>query len=310
VYADRFPTLQVSLKDTYAYVAYRNGEFVDAESAGLSIWDHGLLYGDAVFEGIRVYGGHVFREHEHLNRLWRSAHALQMTIPLAEGEIAEVIAETLARNELSEAHVKVLVTRGIAPMGMDPRLPLVSSVVVYAYPYPPLLGTAAVRLVTAANRRKSPQAVDSKIKSTNYLDNVLAKLQAIAAGADDALMLDVQSFVAEATSANVFVVAGDHLRTPFCHAALEGITRNIVMGCARSAGMAVTEENLTLYDVYTADEVFLSGTAAEIVSVSSLDGRSIGAAAPGPVTARLADAYRRVIEVERRLAPGGGDTDG
>jgi branched-chain amino acid aminotransferase len=299
LFVDRFvPTLQEGLEGHYELLVYVDGRFVTGEDAKISIWDHALLYGDGIFEGIRAYDGNVFKLDEHIDRLFNSAKALALTVPLTKHQMKTVVLETLKRNKLTDAHIRTIVTRGAGKPGLDPKRSVRPSVVVSAYPFPPMLGARPVRLVTASVRRKSPHAVDSKIKSLNYLDNILAKIQASVAGADDAIMLDTNGCVAEGTGENVFVVKDDAIHTPSTTACLAGITRATVMDLAAGLGYSVREQSLTLGDLYIADEIFLTGTGAEIVPVGQVDGREIGAESPGPVTVRINDAYQAYVREE------------
>lgn len=286
------PEMVGELYDLYVFI---NGEFVRGADARISVWDHGLLYGDGVFEGIRAYSGGIFKLDAHLNRLADSARAIGLSLPLGLEDIREVIRETLQRNRLTDAHIRVLATRGVGRPGLDPRRCERASLVVMAYPFPPLLGDKPVRLISASIRRKSPYAIDARVKSLNYLDNILAKLQAIAAGADDAVMLDVDGCIAEATGENVFCAKNGILSTPLLTAALAGITRATVIDLAREMGYPVQERAMTLGDLYTADEVFLTGTGAEIVPVGEIDGRKISQGKVGKVTARISEAYQACV---------------
>ncbi len=265
------------------------------QDARLPIWDHGLLYGDGVFEGIRAYAGHVFKLDDHLARLVDSMRGVDIRLDVDSVALRELVCEVLRRNELRDAHIRVIVTRGIGRPGLDPRNCTQPSLIVMAYPFPPLLGREPIRMISASLRRKAPYAVDARIKSLNYLDSILAKLQAIAAGVDDALMLDLDSRVAEATGENVFVVKNGVISTPLLVAALPGITRATVIDLAGDLGHAVQERALTLGDLYTADEVFLTGTAAEVVPVAEIDGRVIQGGETGPITAELIADYQALV---------------
>jgi len=294
LFADRFqPSLAEIVNEFYGdlYV-YIDGKFLKGAEARIPVYDHGLLYGDAVFEGIRVYDGKAFKLDEHLDRLYDSAKGLMISVPLTKDEIKQVIEKLLELNQLREAHARPIVTRGSGRTGINPDRATRPSVIVMAYPMQPLLGHKPVRLMISSIRRKSPYSIDGRIKSVNYVDSILAKLQATAAGADDAIMLDLSGFVAEVTTENIFVVRDERIFTPEITAALHGITRNTVMSEARRLGYEVVEKNLTYQELYTADEVFLTGTAAEIVPVGEIDGRVIGTGEVGPVTGRLMEAYR------------------
>ena len=270
---------------------WRDGEVVDPAGAVVSVWDHGLLYGDGVFEGIRLRSGRLYRPFDHLARLHGSARAVALEIPYDDETLLRAVADTAAANDIDEAHVRIVVTRGPGLPGIDPlRCPRATTLVL-VYPFPPLLGSAPVTLITSSIARKSPRSVPARVKSLSYLDSVLAKVQANSAGAGDALMLDGNGLVAEVTGANVFVVSGRHLRTPPTTASLAGITRGTILDLAAAAGLDASVEALEPGDLYTADEAFLTGTGAGIVPVAAIDGRPL-LAAPGPHTTALSEAYR------------------
>lgn len=286
---------QKLLGDLSQLEVFVNGSFCRAEDAKISVWDHGLLYGDGIFEGIRAYQGGVFKLNAHLERLFESAKAIGMTLPYGLKELSEVVLETLKRNQLQDAHVRVLVTRGIGKPGVSPVSCVQPGLVIMAYPFPPLLGEKPARLITSSVQRKAPHSVDARVKSLNYLDNVLAKLQAICAGMDDAIMLDSTGCIAETTGANVFAVIRGSIHTPTLTAALPGITRYTVIQLAKEEGYSVTERPMTLGDLYVADEVFLTGTATEIAVVGEIDGRKIGEEKAGPVTSKLIRIYQDLV---------------
>ena len=286
---------QKLLGDLSQLEIFVNGAFYRAEDAKISVWDHGLLYGDGIFEGIRAYQGGVFKLNAHLERLFESAKAIGMTLPYGLKELSEVVLETLKRNQLQDAHVRVLVTRGIGKPGVSPVSCVQPGLVIMAYPFPPLLGEKPARLITSSVQRKAPHSVDARVKSLNYLDNVLAKLQAICAGMDDAIMLDSTGCIAETTGANVFAVIRGSIHTPTLTAALPGITRYTVIQLAKEEGYSVTERPMTLGDLYVADEVFLTGTATEIAVVGEIDGRKIGDEKAGPVTSKLIRIYQDLV---------------
>lgn len=268
-----------------------DGELRPPAQAAVSVWNHGLLYGDGVFEGIRLRDGALYRIDDHLARLRGSCHVLGLEMRFDHDTIVEAIASTARANGLRDAHVRIIATRGMGAPGIDPRRCPHSSLIILVYPFPPLLGSEPITLVVSSVARKAPRSVDAAVKSLNYLDSVLAKMQANAAGAGDALMLDGQGNVAEATGTNVFCVSNGVLRTPPLTAALPGITRRTVIELAEAAGIAVHVEPLTPGDVYLADEVFLTGTAAGIAPIAAVDGRAVPAA-PGAMTQRLDVAYR------------------
>ncbi len=278
---------------------YIDGKLLEEEDARVSVFDHGFLYGDGVFEGMRAYAGRVFKLGEHLERLYRSAKAISLEIPMAREEFALAVDETMQANGLRDAYIRAVVSRGVGDLGLDPTKCPKPSVVIIAASiklYPEELYENGLEIITGATRRMPPDALNPRIKSCNYLNNILAKIEGLRAGVMEVLMLNHLGYVAECTGDNVFRVAGGALETPPPDAGiLEGITRNVVMEFARDSGVAVRERNLTLYDLYVADEVFLTGTAAEIIAVTRIDGRSIGAGKPGPVTADLRAAFRKLV---------------
>lgn len=301
--AERFqPTVAETLSryNTYDSYIYLDGQFLKGEEARISVWDHGFLYGDGVFEGIRAYDGVIFKLREHLDRLYDSAHAIGLTIPLNKDEMGEAIKRTFRANGLRNGHARPVVTRGVGRVGTDPRRAVRPSVMIQALELPPILGKDAIRVITSSVRRKSPHSVDAKIKSLNYLDVILARLQANLAGVNDALILDMEGFVAEATTENIFILKGQVVSTPTTAAALHGVTRQTVMDQAEAMGYRVLERNITPHEVYTADEVFLTGTGAEIVPVGEVDGRSVGNGEVGPLTGQLISWYSDYV----RTTPG------
>jgi len=274
-----------------------NGKLVDREDAKISVFDHGLLYGDGVFEGIRSYGGKVFRLKEHVRRLFDSAKGIRLAIPLAADELAKAVADTLQANGLKDAYIRVVVTRGVGTLGLDPnrcQSPTVFIITDRIELYPPELYENGLEIITAATMRNHPNAVNPRLKSLNYLNNILAKIEAIDAGTLEAVMLNHQGFVAECTGDNLFIVRDGVLFTPPIAAGiLEGITRDEIIAIAEDFGIKVREENLTRHDLYVADECFLTGTAAEVVPVVRIDKRTIGDGHPGPVTKRLLEEFHR-----------------
>jgi len=294
-YAEKFqPPLSEMLGSNYDSYVYVDGKFVKGEDAKISVFDHCVLYGDAVFEGIRAYGGKPFKLDEHLDRLFDSAKTLSIPVPLTKEEFKAVIGQLLELNGLRDAHIRPQVTRGAGRVGIDPRRAARPSVFVIAAPMAPLLGENPVRMITSSIRRKPPDCTDSKIKSVNYLESVLARLQANAAGVDDAILLDHHGFVAEATGENVFVVKRGRVLTPDTTCALAGVTRATIIELAAKLGYPVVVSNLTLQDLYSADEVFLTGTGAEVVPVGEVDGRVIGDGKVGTTTSQIRQAYREL----------------
>ena len=276
---------------------YLNGKLVPERAAKVSVFDHGLLYGDGVFEGIRAYEGRVFMLDEHVDRLYRSAKAIDLKIPMTPDGVARAVVRTCKANKVMDGYIRLVVTRGVGTLGLNPYTCTTPQMIVIAGSiqlYPRKLYDEGLSIVTVGTMRNHTEAINPQIKSLNYLNNVMAKIEAINAGCMEAILLNPQGFVAEATGDNVFLVKGKRLVTPppWC-GTLEGITRNVVMRLAVESGLEVREDVLTRYDLYTADEVFLTGTAAEVIPVVNIDRRSIGAGVPGPVTRQLAGAFRR-----------------
>jgi branched-chain amino acid aminotransferase len=280
-------------------IIFMNDRLVPEEEARVSVFDHGLLYGDGVFEGLRSYSGRVFRLDAHLDRLWDSARAISLEIPLAKDIVAKAVNETLAANKLVDGYVRLLVTRGAGSLGLDPNRTKNPQVIVIADTislYPQEFYDKGLRIVTAATQRVHSAALSPRIKSLNYLNNIMAKLEGLQAGCVEALMLNHKGEVAECTGDNVFVVRSGRLLTPPPDAGiLEGITRGAVMELAHAAGIDCHEATLTRYDLYTSDECFLTGTAAEVIPVVEIDGRKVGSGTPGPVTSRLTADFHRLV---------------
>lgn len=278
-----------------------DGQFYAESDAKISVFDHGLLYGDGVFEGIRAYHGRVFKLKEHLDRLFCSAKALLLNIPMTQAELTRAVIETCRENGVRDGYVRLLVTRGVGTLGLNPNRCKRPSVVIIAgniQLYPPELYERGMEIVTVPTTRNLHNAVNPAIKSLNYLNNILAKIEANIAGVEEAILLNAAGYVAECTGDNLFLVkAGQLLTPPLSAGALYGITRATVMDLAREAGLAVAEPNLTRYDVYNAEECFLTGTAAEIMPVVKVDGRTIGSGQPGPITRMLTERYHALTRV-------------
>ncbi|HEX9895962.1 MAG TPA: branched-chain-amino-acid transaminase [Gemmatimonadales bacterium] len=279
-----------------------DGEWLDRDTAKVSVFDHGLLYGDGVFEGIRVYGGKVFRLAEHMDRLYASARAVNLDIGISKTDLTAIVEDAVKRSGLREAYIRPLVTRGVGDLGIDPRncaRPTVMVIVDTIRIWAEDRYDKGLACVTAATPIPHRESLSPRVKSLNYLPHVLAKMEGNVAGADEIIMMDSSGHVCEGSGQNLFVVNGRTLRTPPPNAGiLVGITRNAVMELALHAGYAVREEMLNRYDVYTADEAFLTGTASEIVGLRSLDGRSIGAGKPGPVTRDLMARFRELVRAD------------
>ncbi|MFM7071043.1 MAG: branched-chain-amino-acid transaminase [Planctomycetota bacterium] len=280
---------------------YIAGKLYDKEDAKISVYDHGLLYGDGVFEGMRSYSGKVFRLAEHLDRLWDSAQAIWLTIPMTKEEMAKAVYDTLKVNGIEDGYIRLVVTRGAGSLGLDPNRtsnPQVIIITDHIALYPREYYEKGLELVTASTMRNHPAALSPRIKSLNYLNNILAKIEGLKAGCVEALMLNHKGEVAECTGDNIFLITNGELLTPPIDAGiLEGITRNAVIDIAREAGITTREISLTRYDVYVADECFLTGSAAEVIPVVKVDNRAIGAGVPGPITQ---DLIRRFHELTRR----------
>lgn len=281
---------------------YLNGKWVAQEEAKVSVFDHGLLYGDGVFEGIRSYKGLVFKLKEHLERLWDSAHTLMLAIPLSEKEMEKVIVETLRRNRLLDAYIRVVVTRGTGDLGLDPdkcKHPTVFVITDSIVLYPESLYRKGLEIVTVPTVRNLPEAVNPSIKSLNYLNNILAKIEAKNAGCMEALMLNPQGYVAECTGDNVFMVRGGELITPPVYlGALRGITRQAILEIARKRKIPFAERVLTRHDLFNAEEVFLTGTAAEVIPVVKIDGRVIHSGKPGKMTGFLRRQFQALTRTD------------
>jgi len=274
------------------------GKYFDKADAKISVYDHGLLYGDGVFEGIRSYSGRVFRLSRHVDRLFDSARSIHLQIPISKGEMSRAVIETLTVNQLNDAYIRVIVTRGSGSLGLDPRKTTDPQVIIITDAislYPPELYEHGLKIVTAGTLRNHPSAVNPRIKSLNYLNNILAKIEGTNAGCLEALMLNHKGEVAECTGDNIFVVRRGELHTPGIDAGiLEGITRDAVIELARGAGIAVLERPMDRHDVYTADECFLTGTAAEVIPVVKCDDRMIGTGKPGPITRMLSERFHEL----------------
>ncbi len=281
---------------------FLNGEFVTKENAKISVYDHGFLYGDGVFEGIRVYSGNVFRLEEHIDRLYHSAKSILLDIPYIKDEMIGHVLETIRRNGCQDAYIRLVVSRGIGDLGLDPYKCKMPQVVIIVEPlalFPEHLYETGIEVVTVATRRNRSDVLSPKVKSLNYLNNVLVKIEAHLANVSEALILNDQGYVAEGSGDNVFIIKNGVIYTPPGYVgALEGITRQAIIEIAADLGYTVKEEPFTRHDVYVADEVFLTGTAAEVISVIKVDGRTIGDGTPGPHTKRLLEEFRRRVVAE------------
>ncbi|MEM2933832.1 MAG: branched-chain-amino-acid transaminase [Methanocellales archaeon] len=280
---------------------YIDGNYYRKNEAKISVYDHGFLYGDGVFEGIRAYNGKVFRLDEHIDRLFDSARAICLTPPLSKSEFKAVILECLRRNGLKDAYIRPIITRGVGDLGLDPRKCIKPSVIVITQEWGALYGNLyekGLRAVTVGIRRNPIDALPPNIKSLNYLNNVLAKIEANEKGGDEAIFLDIQGNISEGSGDNIFIVKDGVIYTPPTLNNLRGITRQAAIEVANQLNLKVVEKNLGLFDLYTADEVFVTGTAAEIAPVVKIDGRVIGNGKPGEVTKQLMQGFKRLTEIE------------
>ena len=283
---------------------YIDGQLVDKEKAKISVFDHGLLYGDGVFEGIRSYNGLIFKLNEHVDRLFKSAHSIMLKVPLSKNEIKEAIIKTLNANALKNAYIRLIVTRGVGDLGLDPRKCPRPTVIIITdkimlYPDPDKYYKKGLEIITVPTPRNLPEALNGQIKSLNYLNNILAKIEASNAGVEEAVMLSASGYVAECTGDNIFIAKKGKLATPPVYLGiLSGITRRTVMDLAKKNKISASEDLFTRYDLYNADECFLTGTAAEIIPVVKIDSRSVGTARPGPITLKLMKEFHKLTKVD------------
>ena len=284
---------------------YIDGKYFDKKNAKISVFDHGLLYGDGIFEGIRFYEGRVFKLKEHIQRLFISAKAILLEIEMTQNEMEEAVCETIRKNGLTDGYVRLLVTRGVGTLGLSPFACDKSTVIIIADSislYPDEKYKEGLKLITCSTRRTAPAALSPSVKSLNYLNNVMAKVEAIFADAEEGLMLNEQGFVAECTGDNIFVVRDGKIKTPPSSAgALPGITREVIFDIAGNLGVAIEESQMTRYDIYAADECFLTGTAAEVIAAVSLDRRLIGNGKPGPITEKFIESFRKIVGKEGKI---------
>lgn len=278
---------------------YIDGAFYSKETAAVSVFDHGFLYGDGVFEGIRFYKKRIFRLTEHIERLYKSAHAIFLTIPATPEELTKIVVESAKRSKLEDGYIRLVISRGKGDLGLDPRkCPKPSIIVIPSLlkMYPPEMYENGISLITVPTRRNINEAVNPRIKSLNYMNNIIAKVEAAQLGFEEAIMLTNDGYVAECTGDNLFYVSGGTLYTPpSYHGALKGITRDVVIALAEKKGIAVKEITTTRYDLYTADECFLTGTGAEVVPVVQIDARRIGSGKPGTMTVSLIRDFRALV---------------
>ncbi len=281
---------------------YLNGKMVPDEEAVISVFDHGLLYGDGVFEGIRAYNGRVFRLVEHIRRLYESAHSIMLAIPLSQEEMIKAVVDTVNANKLRDAYIRLVVTRGVGDLGMDPRKCKTAQVFIIADSitlYPEDLYEKGLEVITVATRRNIAEALEPKIKSLNYLNNIHAKIEANRAGVLEAIMLTNQGYICEGTGDNIFIYRRGELLTPPAYLGiLEGITREAIIELAAREGIPLKEVPFTRHDLYVSEECFLTGTAAEVIPVIEVDQRLIGSGKPGPITRRLIMLFRDLTQSE------------
>ncbi|WP_178021220.1 branched-chain-amino-acid transaminase [uncultured Paenibacillus sp.] len=279
---------------------YLDGQFVTKDQAKVSVYDHGFLYGDGIFEGIRIYNGNIFKCKEHLDRLYDSAKSIMLEIPLTYQEMENALVETLRRNELRNGYIRLVVSRGAGNLGLDPnRCPNASVVIIVEQLaiYSEEAYKTGLKTVSVSTRRNIPDALNPKIKSLNYLNNILVKIQSNLSGAGEAIMLNAQGYVTEGSGDNIFIVKNGMITTPPCYlGALDGITRQAIIEICRKKGYSIQEQPFTLHDVYVADEVFLTGTAAEVIAVREVDGRIIGEGHAGPITLKLLEEFRAIVD--------------
>lgn len=281
---------------------YLNGQFVKKEDAKISVYDHGFLYGDGIFEGIRIYNGNIFKCKEHLDRLYDSAKSIMLEIPLTYEEMQQALIDSVNKNDLRDGYIRLVVSRGDGNLGLDPRRcpkPNIIIIVEQLAIYSEDDYRNGLKIVSVSTRRNIPDALNPKIKSLNYLNNILVKIQANLAGVGEALMLNAQGYVAEGSGDNIFIVKNGVLVTPPSYVgALEGITRKAIIELCNKLGYPIKEEPFALHDVYIADEVFLTGTAAEVIAVREVDARIIGQGQAGPITLHLLEEFRKLVEVD------------
>ena len=278
---------------------YMDGKFVPAEEAAVSVYDHGLLYGDGVFEGIRAYNGRVFRLEEHVERLYDSAKAIMLEIPMTQDEMCDAIRETLRKNGLTDAYIRPIVTRGIGDLGLDPLKCARPTVIIISQNWEAMYGDlyeVGLTAITVTVRRNSPAALPPNIKSLNYLNNILAKIEANVKGGNEAVFLDDAGNVSEGSGDNIFVIKDGKILTPHTLNNLRGITRKAVIEVALARGYSVEGVDLGIFDLYTADEIFVTGTAAELAPVTKIDGRVISGGKPGPITKDLIEGFKEMTK--------------
>jgi len=278
---------------------YIDGKFYDKDNAKISVYDHGLLYGDGVFEGIRAYNGRVFRLDEHVDRMYDGAQTIMLTPPVTREEMKKIILDTLRKNKLKDAYIRPIITRGKGDLGLDPNKCPKPTVICIAETWGAMYGDLyekGLNAITVSVRRNAPEALPTNVKSLNYLNNIMAKIEANVKGGNEAIIFDIRGNLSEGSGDNIFLVKGGQVRTPFVQINLNGVTRGAVFDLAKSLKIPLCEANMGYFDLYTADEVFVTGTAAEICPVTRIDGRTIGTGKPGPVTKKLMAAYKKLTQ--------------
>jgi branched-chain amino acid aminotransferase len=282
-------------------IIYFDGKYLPDDQARVSVFDHGFLYGDGVFEGIRAYHGRIFRLKEHLDRLFDSAKTIDLHPPITKEEMADAICETLRRNNLTDAYIRPIITRGVGDLGLDPRKCPKASVVIIAVSWGAMYGDLyekGLKAVTVSVRRNPAECMPPNVKSLNYLNNILAKIEANYKGGDEAIFFDTNGYISEGSGDNLYIVKNGEIITPPTLNNLRGITRMVVLEISKSLGITVKEQNIGYFDLYTADEMICTGTAAEVAPITWVDGRTIGSGKPGPVTRQLMAAFKAVTEKE------------
>jgi len=290
-------------KTLYAYV---DGKYVPKDQASVSIYDHGFLYGDGVYEAIRAYDGSVFKLREHIDRLYESAHSIKIDIPLSKEEMSRLVVEVLRKNQLMNSYIRIVISRGRGRMGVDPRNCTKPTVVIMVEPREPLFGenVKGISAIMCSLRRTPSWSLDPRIKTLNYLNNIMAKIEAIEAGVEEAIMLNEQGYIAETSTENIFVVKNGTVSTPHpSQGVLRGITRDAVIAAAKSLGLPVEERAMTVHELYNADEVFVTGTAAELVPIVNISGRKIGEGKPGPIFSRILTGFKESIKKSTEGTP-------
>jgi branched-chain amino acid aminotransferase len=280
---------------------YIDGVFYPRDEAKISVFDHGFLYGDGVFEGIRAYSGKIFRLSEHLDRLYDSAKTIDLKPPITQDEMAEAIIETCRRNKLQEAYIRPIISRGLGDLGLDPRKCPKGSVVIMAVEWGAMYGDLyekGLKGVSVSVRRNPAEALPPNVKSLNYLNNILAKIEANYKGGDEAIFFDTNGYLSEGSGDNIFVIKNGAIITPPTLNNLRGITRMVALEIAADLGISVSERNMGYFDLYTADEVFVTGTAAEVAPITLIDGRVIGTGKPGPITRQLMESFKVIVQKE------------